>query len=501
MSADLTLTTNDGIAFSTTENVLIDYFGMLSRTLTPDENNRHLEKCWKADPRTTLAIIFNSRDRKNGKKEKKISNDAMLWLRLNKPKTYKKNIMTYVNKYGCWKDLTYIANRLDNNDSTYELGLFAQQLQTDIAMLLDNENGSVSLCAKWAPSENDSNDKKKHFAKKIAGMIFSRNEASKMKKYRKDILTPLRNRINIIESLMCSNDWTSIRYDAVSGVASKRYLNAFNKHDKERYEKYLADVRSGKKEIKTTGILPHELIKYYIDNPSAPCETIELQWQAIVDNIKQSGVLCNTLAVVDVSGSMYGASNGDIPVQVAIAIGILTALCCEGQFHRKMISFSAVPVLITLKGKTLFECYQEVIKIPQGLNTNFIAVADTIVDYALTFSVPDDKMPKKLIALTDMQFDRAASDNSDLNTAYQIMSKVFSDAKYTAPKFIFWNVNSDNSATFPIKSNDDGTAIVSGFSEQLLKIIMQYEEFNSELMLQTIVKPYLDDVMIDESEL
>jgi hypothetical protein len=43
--------------------------------------------------------------------------------------------------------------------------------------------------------------------------------------------------------------------------------------------------------------------------------------------------------------------------------------------------------------------------------------------------------------------------------------------------------------------------MISGFSEQLLKIFMTYEEFKPELIVEEILAPYLKDIFIDDSEL
>lgn len=499
-----TYTTNEARAFESTGSPLVNYFAMLTRTLSYETNSEHLQQCWKVNPAMTVGIVFNTRDRLNGKKEKKISNEAMLWLRNNKPLTYKKNILNYVNKYGCWKDLLFIANHLKGKMNTDELQLFAEQLKRDISSLntaTSLNNANISLCAKWAPSENDCNDKKKQLAKKLASILYERNDPKKMEKYRKEYLVPLRQKIKIIETMMCNNQWQAINYQCVPGIASKRYLNAFLKHDKERYEKYLADVRSGKQEIKITGILPHELISCYMKDSTQPIETIELQWKAIIANVKSSGVLCNMMPIIDVSGSMYSASNGSIPAQVAIALGILISFCCEGQFHKKIIAFSEVPTLITLKGDSLFECFKEITNIPQGLNTNFIACAELILNFAKTFNVPDEQMPEKYVVISDMEFDKASHTGEDIQTTYQHIKDIYIRDKYKVPKFIFWNANSDNEGIFPVQCNDDGTAIISGFSEQLLKIFMQYDDFNAETIVSEIVKPYLSDIIIDESEL
>jgi hypothetical protein len=239
------------------------------------------------------------------------------------------NILTYVNKYGRWKDLLYIC--YDNNGvgiihKNYELTLFANKLREDLMDLKiqemrdeeeasptsaadkPNKMNSVSLCAKWSPSENDRNDRRKQFAKKIATILYGKEDTKKMEKYRKEYLVPLRNKINIVETLMCNNEWDKINYEGVPGVASRRLHNAFNNHDSERYCEYLAKVRSGDAKINVTGILPHELAGYYINlrntqDEYEENETIELQWKTIVDNVKNSGcdVLGNSLAIIDLS--------------------------------------------------------------------------------------------------------------------------------------------------------------------------------------------------------
>jgi hypothetical protein len=94
---NITLTNNGGVSLKTTNNVIVDYFMLFMRDLDIDKSYDYLEKCWKEDPKKTIAIIFNGRDRDKGKKEKRVSNDAMLWLRKNKFSTYAFNITSGLN--------------------------------------------------------------------------------------------------------------------------------------------------------------------------------------------------------------------------------------------------------------------------------------------------------------------------------------------------------------------------------------------------------------------
>ena len=540
-SNPITKTANGGNAFKSTGNAIVDYFMLFMRDLSIDDSYNHLEKCWKKDPKKTVAIIFNGRDRLNGKKEKKVANEAMIWLRKNKFETYMCNIKLYVEKYGRWKDLQFISYNLKNIDHKIEMNIIAQKLIED-KINLDN-NKPVSLCAKWAPSENDRNDRQRQFAKKVASVIYGSKDSYKMSKYRKQYLVPLRKQIGIVESKMCDNKWEEIKYENIPGVASNKLKKAFIKHDEERYKKYLEDVAASVKKINVTGILPHELVGVYIKdlekfNKGEVCQTTEMQWKAIVENVRKSGNFDNAISIVDVSGSMFNAKNGSIPAQVAVALGIITALCCKGDFANKIITFSENPQLVDListntaeKAKikngdtdttsttgasnisnipSLHECIKNIMGVDYGFSTDFLKCNEEIINYAIKYKVPQDKMPKKLFVFTDMQFNNTITGNFErdyrnnrnntnaLDTVYKSIVKLYEANNYKAPKFIFWNLNSDSNEVFPVNCDTEGTAIVSGFSEQLLKIFMNYDEFKPEFIVNEILAPYLEDIIIND---
>lgn len=542
---NITFTNNGAVSLETTKNNIVDFFMNFSRTISDKDIEKYLSLCWKESPEKTVAIIFNGRDRNNGKKEKTISNRAMIWLKNNKPETYKSNIMTYIDKYGCWKDVMYINFNADMDGyNIFELKLIADKLIEDKALLINGEN--VSLCAKWAPSEKDKYDRRKHSASQVAKILFPDEDKYLMKRYRTEYLTPLRNKINIVENKMCNNEWTYIKYEHVPGVAIKRLKNAFMKHDNEGYTKYLSDVRNGFKCIKVAGILPHELVNYYLElskttrerewynsftcECECPCicekeekeeikyeinETIELQWRTMVDNIKKDGVLNEVLPIVDVSGSMFSASNGSIPAQVAIALGLLISECSTGMFKNKVITFSDTPELHDIEGETLFDRINNVTQMNSGTSTNFEATSDLIIDFGKKYSLTQENMPKKIICLTDMQFnssmgrydeeyenDDSKKCNEKLITLHKTIIKKYEKNNYIAPKFIYWNLNSDNrnNNTFPVDASEEGTAIISGFSEQLLKIFMKYDEFTPELIVNELLQPYINNIIIDEEE-
>lgn len=511
----LSKTDNNANALSTTNNIFLDLFVNIGRDLSYDELCDYLDKCMKINPYKTIAIIFNCRDRKNGKKEKKISNDAMKWLKNNNwEKTYEGNIYIYIEKYGCWKDIL-TKKYVDIHD--YDIELIANQLIKDKNNLINNKN--ISLCAKWAPSENKKYDKRNNITEKIGLKIYNildkdnnltddinNKYIHKWKElYRKEYITPLRNKINSIENMMCKNKWNEIQYENVPAIASKKYKNCFMKHDESRYFEYLNNVVNGKSKINVTGILPHELVNYYLYDSTKEIDlTIESQWNTILQNTKSSGILNNILPIVDVSGSMFGAKNGSIPAQVSIALGLLISQCSTGNFKNKVISFSETPEEFLIKGNTLKEQIECIKNINWGYSTNFESVADIIINNSNT----QDDIPDKIVVLSDMQFNEAIkikdydSDNNNDNDEllHSTFISKFINNNYNPPNIIYWNLNSDNTKSFPVDFKTNGTAIISGFSEQLLKIFLEYDELNPEIVLDKILEEYIKFVYVDKNE-
>jgi len=511
----LTSTFNGAVALKSTGNPLVDFFMLFSRSISEENIDKYMKLCWKHDPIKTIAIIFNGRDRKNGKKEKKVSNDAMIWFRTYKQDIYKLIIDKYVEKYGCWKDVMYIAlnrRKFSNSEQIFnvvsllEYKMIANQLIVDKYNLDNDEN--ISLCAKWAPSENDKYDRRKKSAHFIAKIIFPNEKKNLMEKYRKLYLTPLRNKIKTVESQMCDNKWSEIKYETVPAIASTRLKNAFMKHDPAGYSKYLADVKSGDKKINVTGILPHELVNHYLldtrylynkNTKHEINETVEMQWKTIVEEVKKSGALNGLIPIVDVSGSMFEKNNGIMPVQVSIALGILIAECSTGFYNNKIITFCDTPELVTIRGDTLYEKVKYVSNINAGTSTNYEATSDLIIDFGLKNKISQEDMPKKLVCLTDMQFNEANINcnkeyGCSIETLHKHIIKKYEYNNYRAPKFIYWNLNAKNDEIYPVSSSEEGTAIISGFSEQLLKVFMKYDDFNPEFILNEILEPYIKDI-------
>ena len=136
-----------------------------------------------------------------------------------------------------------------------------------------------------------------------------------------------------------------------------------------------------------------------------------------------------------------------------------------------------------------------------GMNTNINAVFQLILQRAIASNIPAEQMIETLFIFSDMQFDEAAgnsADNYDISdedeevpdvneptqdkTNFAVVKAAFEEHGYNLPKIVFWNLKDDGDDSMPVTHTEGGTALVSGFSGQLLKLFMagasELDKFN-----------------------
>ncbi|XP_058772555.1 uncharacterized protein LOC131646564 [Vicia villosa] len=369
---------------------------------------------------------------------------------------------------------------------------FADCLKKDLEFLKSGSSTKISLAAKWCPSVDSSFDRSTLLCESIAKRIFPREEYEGVEeahyayrvrdRLRKDVLVPLRKVLELPEVFIGAKQWNLLPYNRVASVAMKFYKEKFLKHDKERFEKYLEDVKDGKTTIAAGALLPHEIIGSLGDGDGG--EVAELQWKRIVDDLLKKGKMTNCIAVCDVSGSMSG-----IPMEVSVALGLLVSELSEEPWKGKVITFSADPQLHLIEGDSLKSKTEFVRNMDWGMNTDFQKVFDRILDVAVNGKLKEEQMIKRIFVFSDMEFDEASknydmeSENSDIDQAsenswetdYQAITRKYKEKGYgsAVPQIVFWNLR--NSKATPVPSTQKGVALVSGFSKNLLTLFLDNE--------------------------
>ncbi|XP_070042271.1 uncharacterized protein [Nicotiana tomentosiformis] len=353
---------------------------------------------------------------------------------------------------------------------------FAELLRADIEKLNSGKVNEISLAAKWCPTVDSSYDKATLMCESIAKKMFPRENYSEYNgveeghyayrvrdRLRKDVLVPLHKALELPEVYMSAKKWNSLPYNRVASVAMKNYKELFLKHDEERFNKYLEDVKSGKAKIAAGALLPHEIIEALSDGDGG--EVAELQWKRMVDDLCKKGKLSNCIAVCDVSGSMSG-----IPMEVSVALGVLVSELSEEPWRGKLITFSADPEMQKVEGDTLKEKTEFVRCMDWGMNTDFQKVFDRILEVAVQGKLSEDQMIKRVFVFSDMEFDQA-SENA-WETDYQATQRKFVEKGYkNVPEIVFWNLRDSRST--PVLEKQSGVALVSGFSKNLLTMFLE----------------------------
>lgn len=447
-----TTTENGAKAYASTLNKCLDLFGQIGACRNNlKEAQRLFAEAYKEDPETATRILFWVRDIRGGQGERSVFRHLFKYL-VEQDVELGSKLIPLVSIYGRWDDLLVLENtKVWSN----VLELIKYQFNEDLNNLTIKDK-PISLLGKWAPSINASSKDSKRLGRTIASYL-----GLSEKEYRK-ALTSLRNRIKIVETLMCAKEWSEIDYSKVPSRASFMYRKAFAKQDAVRYSNYLEAVEKGETKINASTLYPYDIVNQYLYKGAKNDKTIDLQWEALPNYME--GNEFNGLVVADVSGSMMG---DPMAVSISLAMYIAERNSCP-LWKDKFITFSERPTLQTIVGKTIGERIHNLSHAAWGMNTDLLAVFKTILKAAVKNKLNPKDMPEKVIIVSDMQFDQACRSNNRTNL--EQVQKIFDKAGYKVPQLIFWNVRASNNV--PITYEDNGTCLVSGCSPSTLKTLL-----------------------------
>lgn len=450
-------TANGMRARATTASKVLDFFGKVGAS-----RGKSLVKEFTAalvdNQELALRALLWSRDIREGAGERKIFRDLLVELEKSDP-ALAGRLMPKVIELGRWDDILVYQDPL-NRRKVFEM----------IGEALRNEDG---LCAKWMPRKG-----------KVAAEIRNALGMSP-KQYRKTLVRLTK----VVETQMCAKEWDKINFSHVPSVASARYQKAFGRNAPENYSEYIRELqkpqsqRDPKVKINASAIFPHDVVKSVANGNSAVADE---QWKALPNFVGDARIL----PMVDVSGSMgylgspdYG--NSPQPINVAVALGLYLSEKNTSEFKDLFLTFSTSPKLVTLKG-SLTQRMKQMCKSNWGMSTNLHAAFDEILNTAVRGNVSQMDMPEVLLILSDMQFNQCARYD---DSAMKMIERKYRKAGYEIPKIVFWNLSPYGNDNTPVRYDQNGTALVSGFSPSIMKSVLanDLEEFTPyNVMLQTL---------------
>ena len=497
-----TFTENGAISLANTGSARVDLFFKLVRNIPRTALERLIETSWYECPLDTMKILFQSRDCRGGKGDRTPFILAMQYIIARYPKWFLANFKQ-ISLYGRWLDYIEIYKSDFCNPAIQEeiLKHLAETLQKDVDIMTTiTANQSVSLLAKWIPSEGKKWSKRSGFIDNLCVKLFNLRDVTKVNSWhhmqlRKQYLSPLRQKIKIVETQMCETKWSEIVYSTVPGVAMTNLNKAFKRHDETRFLQYLDDVKNKRNGAKINAdvVYPHTIVEKYVDEYNTQRnkgtfinDVYEMQWKALEDKV----TIEDTVVVSDVSGSMDGT-----PMMVSIALGILLATKNKSAaFKDQLITFDDDPRCIYIGDcDTLLQKIEKVRHMPWGGSTNLQKTFDIIIAKCL---LRMENAPKKLIIFSDMQFNIAiggSSRESILN--FDAIINKFNAHNLTMPEIIFWNLRGDT-GDFPVSSDVPGVTLLSGFSPTLLNSIMTDVTLTPyDILRQILDNPRYDNIV------
>ena len=495
-------TWNNAVTNESTLNFNLDMFAYSSRDPKQDyeKNKNRFKNALIENDKTALANLLYTLDIRNGKGERALFKSYFYTL-IEMNKDCAIQILPYIPELGRW-DYVFEGIGTEIEETIYEL--VRAYFMMDIKNY--NENKPVSLLAKWLPSIKTHN-KKNYFAVKLAKKLNLTE-----KEYRK-ILSKLRDSLNIVEKHITNKEYEKIEYISVPSKAMVKYKNLFFTKDEVRFKEFIEELKDSKK-AKYDNLFMNDFAKMYLDNLmkiginyfyertiKEACrllfnnfflKDLEENSQILLQNFKNEKNLINTmwkkqskiefdknvLVIADTSGSMEGT-----PFETAISLAIYISQNNKSEeWRNKFIIFSSDCIEYSYDKDAEFTDIIDNIPLIAE-NTNIDKVFKKILNDSIEKNLPQ---LDEVIIISDMEFDMV-QDKKDMSN-FKHWKSEFAKYNYELPKIIFWNV-ARNVESFPVTKLDYGTCLVSGYSKNILKSIIDIENFDPiDIMLKTLEK-------------
>jgi hypothetical protein len=444
-------TTNGMKTYDSSLNSNVDLFFAIGSSRGKDITAL-FERAYQEDRQLALRIAAWARDVRGGAGERSTFRSLLKFVEAN----HSNELPMFVNvgpAFGRWDDILELTTPV------------GKKLAFDLIKehLLIKQD---ALCAKWMPRKgNLAAELRTHLGLTPKG-------------YRKTLVTLTK----VVETAMCSGDWSNINYGHVPSVAAGRYQKAFLKHDATGYGAYKAALADGTAKINASAVYPYDVIKSL---RQGDVDVSKAQWEALPNYIGDALVL----PLVDVSGSMSCPAGGNANLtcmDVAVSLGLYLADKNTGPFKDCFLTFSDKSKLEVLRGDIVSKMAQ-LQRSEWGMSTNLNSAFAEILRVATKNQVAEKDMPRYVLILSDMEFNQCVRDSE--NTALAMIKSKYAESGYTLPNVIFWNLNA-RAGNVPVKYNEQGTALISGFSPAIMKSVLSADKIDpTSIMLGTVNAP------------
>ena len=502
-----TLSGNGALKYSTTGNDFVDQFGKIGSYKEPRSYsdiasdmsilysiNALLSIMFIIYLRIiTRAVVFFTGDKlpvQRGAGLKHESILRMIWLHVNHPDQFWKNIHVFISA-GSWKDIFYMLSYDLQYNRWNGRVLDWNKLGQLILAGLENPQ-HCDMIKKYLPqikSNSQCNTLESQadnvIAKWLCSLLFGgKTQADNYKNYRLYRKLKVSGKAHVWQQLISKRQYLKINFDTVHGRAlailvSSHFITKCGLEEK--YEKWI----SSKPIAKYTGYV-HELFqklpskKYQID-------TLNAQFMSLVETAKK-GVKTNTSMIVvrDTSGSMSSTATGtkmrcyDIGKALALFFSYMLP---DGFFANTWIEFNSNAKMHQWKGSTPYEKWHNDRSSVVG-STDFMSVIRLFCKLRLQ-GISESEFPTGIICISDSEFNPASLGKTNVESARELLAKYFSPEYTKNFKIVLWNLQSSyygkgTGEKFETYGNVENVYYFSGYDASVMAFLTGTEKQKTE---------------------
>jgi hypothetical protein len=502
-------TWNTAVSHSTSDDKVLDYFYRIGslRGRKQEEIDADLSAAFAEDPDLTLRLVFYNRmitrkpvgfdetfEVQRGQGNRDEFAKSLKWLENNYPDVLDKNLWA-VPVVGSWRDLWYDSAATGfynyvNTEMVYPLILRGLRQQQHRALI-----------AKYLPKIRSTKQTKsdRHVRMNTWGRGLCKYLDWNERDYRRFKSDP-ENTAHTYQRLICNKEWDAIDFNLLPGKAMFNMVSRTGKDGKGLLS------RHGLEEkfldwVKTQPIVKFKGFVYELYNAAKSYNrnliqkyTFDKQFEGLLETAKtnvpsdllQRGVLC----ALDTSGSMSGSygMNENLkvaPIDICASLGIFFSSLLEGSFADHVIMFDDKSSFLKLQGGFCDKADQIQGHATAWGSTNFQSVIDEIVRVRKRKpELPIEDYPGVLLVVSDMQFNPSTNRNfwmvpnptASEQTNYEAAKQKLATVGLPPMTVIWWQVNGEHVKDVPVKADEEGTVLISGFDPSIVTAILGGEE-------------------------
>lgn len=445
--------------YSTTGNPFVDQFASTSRYKAPrayEEIAKDSDILWSKNPNflirfilylriiTRTVMLFNGTKTQNPQKGQGLKHESifrMIWLHMEHPESFWKNIPLFIS-VGSWKDIfTMLSYDLQYNGWTGRK-LDWNKFKDLLLAGLENPN-TCNLIKKYLPQIKTNSrcttiesQADNMIAKWVCSFMFGEKEkGSTYKQYRKLKSSGTAHvwQQLISQHKMLAIDFNTIHGRALAQLVSGKFLK--NQGLEAKFEKWI----SSKPIAKYTGYV-HELAQNISHNLKGyQKQTINAQFQQLV-NVATEGLRTiglRPISVLDCSGSMDSPmyiGNGQVGKLKSITVAMASAIFFDemlqkdSPFKNTYLSFSNTTEMHQFQGSTFVDKFLNTPRRGWG-GTNFQSVFEYFAKFKQNNpNVSEDQIPNFIVCFSDGEFNAVSG---KVTTNVKAGRKVLKDAGFS----------------------------------------------------------------------